>query len=608
MVVCDSAIMSCLVAILNTDGAPIDRRILAQMIDLLPYDGAAARVWIDGSIGLACVPLRSRLPAASLRVTERAVVMIDGRLDDQTTLAARVNALPRSEVAADVDLALAAYASWGTGCAEHLVGDFALCAWDIARRQLFWARDQLGVKPLYYARLGTTLIVSNVLRAVRRHRDVSMRLDDLSTCDLLLFGACLEPSHTSFADIARLPPAHTLTCSEASPEPRVRRYWSLDPGPECRFRDPQEYVDCYLHTLDVAVRDRTRGQPVAIMMSGGLDSTSVAAGAARAFGPTARTNVRGFTAAYETVAADYEPRYASMVGEWLGVEVEQYAVDGYELFARWDRDLLPPEPSTEAMTAMMADLLDRVSMHADVLLTGDGGDPLLLPATVLHLLGRVPVFQLARDLWRSARAGAPAPLGVRSAIHRWRSPPTRVPVWLTAAFRSRIDPHARVEEIARRRRPANTRRGASLASLLDPWWTSMFETYDPGATGRAVEFRYPLFDVRLISLLLTFPTHPWFIDKQLLRKAMRGRLPDAILSRPKSPLAVDLFDVHRRWSVEEAARVFEGVPELEPIIDIAAFRASVRSSGMMTEDEPGTLAAVSLASWLRCAAATSIAA
>jgi asparagine synthase (glutamine-hydrolysing) len=161
-----------------------------------------------------------------------------------------------------------------------------------------------------------------------------------------------------------------------------------------------------------------------------------------------------------------------------------------------------------------------------------------------------------------------------------------------------------MKEIARRREPADTRRGAALSSLLDPWWTSMFETYDPGSTGRAVELRYPLFDVRLIALLLTFPTHPWFVNKQLVRSAMRGRLPEEIRTRPKTPLAVDLFAVHRRWSVEEAARVIERVPQLDPFIDVSVFRASVRSDGMMTEEEPGTLAAVSLATWLQCAGAT----
>lgn len=600
--------MSCLVAILNTDGAPIDRGLLRTMSDLEPYDGAAAQIWTCGSIGLACAPLRSRLHAtADLRCSARAVVMLDGRFDDRAGLVARVPPLRGDDGTKDVDVALRAYEQSGATCVEHIIGDFALCVWDIVHRRLFWARDPLGVKPLYYARLGTTLVVSNVLRAVRQHRRVSMRLDDLAIGDFLLFGACLEPARTSFADVARVPPAHTLTCSASSPELHIRRYWAIEPGPERRFRNPQDYVDLYSHTLDAAVRDRTRGQPVAIMMSGGLDSTSVAATSATVFGRTARTNVRAFTAAYESVAADDEPSYASMAGNAIGVDVEQYSVDRYELFARWDRDLLPPEPSTEAMTAMMADLLDRVSIRAEVLLTGDGGDPLLLPATALHLLGRVPLLQLARDLWRSARAGAPGPMGVRSAIRGWLSRPKPVPVWLTDSFKSRVDPHARVREVARRRRPANTRRGASMAALLDPWWTSMFETYDPGATRRAVELRYPLFDERLISLLLTFPTHPWFINKQLVRLAMRGRLPEAIRTRPKSPLAVDLFAVHGRWSVEEAARVFERVPELEPIIDIPAFRASVRSSGMMTEDEPGTLAAVSLASWLRCAAGASIA-
>ena len=160
-----------------------------------------------------------------------------------------------------MELVLGAYERWGAGCVSYLLGDFSFCLWDAGIRQMFCARDHLGVKPLYYARVGTTLIVSNVLHSIRRHPQVSARLDDYAVGDLLLVSACMYPSRTSFADIARTTGPHAALFDVVARRAR-RTLLVLDAPRRARLRDPRRYVDAYASVLETVVRDRLRDAPV----------------------------------------------------------------------------------------------------------------------------------------------------------------------------------------------------------------------------------------------------------------------------------------------------------------------------------------------------------
>jgi asparagine synthase (glutamine-hydrolysing) len=603
--------MSGFVAILDTTGAPVDRRLVRILLGVPPFDAANADVWTAAGIALGSAPLRTpHLAVETSQPLNRkaATLVMDGRLDDRQSLVPMLDAAlgGTSGAAPDSELVLAAYERWGTDCLSRLLGDFSFCLWDAKTRRLFCARDHLGVKPLYYARLGHMLVVSNVLDAVRRHPGVSDRLDDHAIGDVLLVGACMHPSRTSFADVARVPPAHALTCSMGGAAPAVERYWTLTPGDELRLRDPRDYTEGYLSVLDTVVRDRLGQAPVGVLMSGGLDSSSVAAAAANVLGPEAAPHaLRAYTFVYDSVTEDEERRYSSLVAARLGIEIDHHPVDGYAWFERWNAGLLPPEPSTEPMTAMTSDLLARVAEHGTAALTGDGGDPALMPSPLIDLIACRPRRLILTEFWRAAwRTRMLPPIGVRSAVRQWlrRTRDVALPPWLSDSFVRRCDLGARGEQLFRPPVAVEWPRGPAAAAITDPWWTSMFETYDPGATRRPVELRYPLFDLRFIAFALSLPTHPWCLRKEIVRTAMRGRLPGEICARPKSPLAVDVHHAHGRLTVSEIARSIEATPELAAYIDLRTFRRTVSDDRVMTTEAPGTWALVSLATWLRCAA------
>jgi asparagine synthase (glutamine-hydrolysing) len=138
-----------------------------------------------------------------------------------------------------------------------------------------------------------------------------------------------------------------------------------------------------------------------------------------------------------------------------------------------------------------------------------------------------------------------------------------------------------------------------VSDVTDLWWTSTFEGLDPGATQRAVELRYPFFDVRLASFTLRLPSFPWCVNKHVLRTAMNGRLPDLVRTRPKTPLITSPLGPRGRWPTARALELFESTPEVARFVDVRKFRTMVKSDSLLSSETPAAWAAISLAMWLR---------
>ena len=278
--------MSGIVGIFHLDGAPIAPTLLRSLVDFLAFRGPDAHeTWMETSIGLGHTLLRTTRESFGERqpaVFEgRYWITADARLDGRSELLAALDlsGCGIGHSVPDSELILRAYAKWGAACVEHLRGDFSFAIWDATTKQLFCARDQFGIKPFYYAIVGSVVIFSNTLDCIRRHPAVSGRLNDLAIADFLLFDMIREPGATSFADIQRLPPAHTLVCGRDGIS--LRRYWVLPVSAPIHYKRPSECVEQFRELLDQAVADRLRTNSVAVLMSGGLDSPTVAASAQR---------------------------------------------------------------------------------------------------------------------------------------------------------------------------------------------------------------------------------------------------------------------------------------------------------------------------------------
>ena len=547
--------MSGFVCIMQGDNAPVDRALLVSLTDFLSFRGPDARgMWSDGPIGMGHSLLRTTYESKSERqpanVEERYWIVADARLDTREELLAELHRAEGNVCsnAPDCDLILHAYAAWGAACINHLRGDFSFALWDAQHKQLFCARDHFGAKPFYYARLGKTVLCSNTLNCIRQHPGVSTRLNDLAIADFLLFDMIREPGATSFADIQRLPAAHALSCEAGTIS--VRRYWTLPVGARVRHQRRGECVEQFREVLDRAVSDRLRTNNVAVLMSGGLDSPTVAASARRMLAPNgngAGAGLCAYTEVFKTLIPHEEGRYARLVAEALKIPIEFQVSDEGALWKDLNREGNRwPEPMHSPGSDSGLAQLRQISVRSRVALTGFGGDPALSSLLSIHFLrllkNRHFRRALADAIWYLAAEGRFSRLYVRTRLRRWfasKKETSWYPGWLNRDLEKRFGLRERWETFKRVPNSNRAVRPTAYDAIVDPSWPNLFEGYDPGVTGVPVEVRHPFFDLRLVGFLMALPALPWCSDKELLREAARGILPDAVRLRRKSPLLAD---------------------------------------------------------------------
>ncbi len=531
-------------------GAPVDRPLLQSLTRFLSYRGPdACEIWADGSVGFGNTLLRTTYeslaenqPASLDRLFW---ITADARIDCRAELEAELTGAGRKIrlAAPDPELILHAYAAWGEECVQHLRGDFAFAIWDARRKTLFCARDHFGVKPFYYAELGEAFLFSNTLDCIRQHGEVSEELNESAIADFLLFGLNCDDATTTFRDIRRLPPAHSLSVSAEGL--RIERHWSPPTDGRIRYHRPDEYIEHFQTVMQLAVADRLRINRAGIFLSGGLDSSSIAATARELSVKAGGTaDLRAYTVVYESLIPDREGEHARTVAEFLGIPIRNFPMDGLKLFDRWDDPAcVPAEPMEDPFAAALFDHYKGIAADCRVVLSGDGGDELMYfqmwPYT-RDLLRNRHWRRLWTDVPRFLRLRRFPSKGIRSRTHRALSKGPDFPAWFAPELARRLHLKERwAQETSGATDWEHPIVPKAHASLSSPRWSRVFELGDPGLTRSAVEVRYPFLDLRVVNYLLAIPPFPWTFQKQLVRAAMSGHLPESIRQRPKTPLDGD---------------------------------------------------------------------
>jgi asparagine synthase (glutamine-hydrolysing) len=422
--------------------------------------------------------------------------------------------------------------------------------------------DHFRVKLLYYARVGSGLVLSNTLQCVQRHPAVSDRLCEVAVGDFLLFDHYQDPALTIFADVQRLPPAHSLVWENGWV--RQGRYWSVPTAAGASFRKG-ECEERFTDLLGQAVGDRLRGNRVGLFLSGGVDSPLLAAAARRL--PARHQPLEGlkaFTIVYDHLFPDQERYYSALAARALQLPQVVQPADEFELY-EWARrfDWPPPEPLNDPAWGWTVRYYRQLAAQCPVILTGTDGDSLLWATVHLHWLELLKAnrpWRLARDLaWYVFSQHRLPPVGLRTILKRWlgrRREPPSLPSWLNPDFCKRADLPARwaefTEPSAAARLPA-TARGRAREHLGSPLWATVFDGYDPTWTGAPLEVRHPFMDLRLVEFLVNLPAVPWCVNKDLFRRVLRRTLPRTLCRRPKTvlrddPVRVMLWDRGRRWN------------------------------------------------------------
>lgn len=603
--------MSRIVGIANADGLPADPRLLQRMAELTALGlPDACTITMYGKAGFGHAMLRASRDAERAgqpcTVDGKVWITADTRIDAREELINKLAVRCRADLlrATDAELILYAYHVWGESCVEHLIGDFAFAIWDGRIGALLCARDPMGTKPFFYSRGGGCLAFANTLNCLRLLPFVSDKLNESAVADFLLFEGNRDQTTTTFADIQRLPAAHTMHWS--SDGLRIRQFWKLPEPREIRYRRSREYVEHFRAVLKPAVTDRLRVTRAAIYMSGGMDSTAIAALAQDHAAQNGRSlDLQAYTVVYDDLIPDEERHYSTMVANHLGIPIHHLPADRHEPYAPARRpSASPPEPLHAPLWALTLDSLELISSQAQVVLTGDGADPLYLssPGYLQSMIRSRRFGTLAHDLILDAIIHRRMPrLGVRQAIRKRlgcrgiSDDEMRFPTWLNPEFERRCDLKGRWAEYFTSGEASGVHRREARAAVVDPIWTHLFEASDPGATARNVEFRYPFFDVRVVSFLIALPAAPWCRGKWLARAAMKGILPEEVRSRPKAPLAGDPVTAALRRSGGWRHRL-----PPHPALYQYVSRQAVDTGGVSSDwqDEESTLRFWSLNQWL----------
>ncbi len=290
--------MSAICGIYNLDGKYINTEITTSLMNASGiYAADAADSWQNAELFFGChlqhhtpESLKEKLPyfdsMADMAITADAI------LDNRAELFNQLNIHQKDRASIpDSVLILKAYQKWNKECPQHLLGDFAFAIWDGKAQQVFCSVDHTGNRTLYYYQSSKVFIFSTLIKPLFSSGDIKKQYSDPWICDYLSIPAVthqLDSELTIYKDVLLLPAAHTLTVSQQGV--RKKAYWQVTRKKPLKLKTDQEYEEAFRDILGRAVSCRLRSnKSVGIMLSGGLDSASVACIAAHELQKSGRT-------------------------------------------------------------------------------------------------------------------------------------------------------------------------------------------------------------------------------------------------------------------------------------------------------------------------------
>jgi len=518
---------------------------------------------MQGSVGMACQLFRVTPEAATETQPQihpsGPVLVFDGRLDNREELLAILKEGAQvSTESPDPALVLAAYDAFGDRLPEWLTGDFALGIFDPIRRQLLLARDSLGVRPLYYYCTRETFLFASEVKALLAHPRVSARPNHAHLAGLLLRG----PAHdhqglTFFAGVVSLLPAHVAILTSQGLV--TRRYWDFDPTRQLRLRSFRECAEAFRHHFEQAVRRRLRSAfPVAVSVSGGLDSSSILclAETLRRRGAERHPALMGVSYTSADGSLSDERAFLLEIERDYGITIERVPV-GLGLLngareALWHIEA----PFLDTQWTTTTTFLQTVRrLGARVLLTGHWGDQVLFDqAYLIDLVRRMAWGEARRHLQEYPRWFIEAdPRYYRRRFFRElvRSHVPDLIVPLLRGLRATLAPGRQdrpwyTKAFWRCARPSLAKGSPIAGPFPTAHARSLYQTFrsrhevlsmefnNKVAAMHGLETTFPFLDRDLISVLMVIPgeMQTWKgVPKAILRDAMRGVLPEAIVGR-----------------------------------------------------------------------------
>ncbi|BAF58854.1 asparagine synthase [Pelotomaculum thermopropionicum SI] len=515
--------------------------ILEKMVETLSRRGPdAAGVWLSpraavGHRRLIVVDPEGGSQPMTRRLGERAcTITYNGELYNAPELRRELESRGHRFYTrnSDTEALLLAYMEWGTACVERLNGIFAFAVWDEAGQSLFLARDRLGVKPLFYAVRGSSFLFGSELKALLAHPAVKPEVDEEGLAEVFAVGPSRTPGHAVYRGIAELRPGCCLVFARNGL--RLRRYWALESHPH---PDDFETTVATVRELfmDAVERQLVSDVPVCTFLSGGLDSSAIAAVAAGAFRRKGLGKLRTYSVDYTGNDRFFRPDYfqpnsdawwTGRVADCLGTSHHVVEIDTPELIEALVPALLANDlPGMADIDSSLYLFCREIKKGATVALSGESAD---------EVFGGYPWFYDEEAL---AAGTFPWIRKLRERVQ-----------FLSPELAGRIKPEEYVAERYQEalaevpRLPGETPFEARLREMfylnITRFMQMLLDRKDRMSMAAGLEVRVPFCDHRLVEYVWNIPWEMKSCDgmaKGILRRALSGILPEEVLRRRKSP-------------------------------------------------------------------------
>jgi len=541
--------MSSFFVVFNYDKKPLDTQTIESIIPYTQIYGYQTPKTYNGtyfymSHSLFDTSYLSQYDYQPLSIDNLHIVS-SARLDDKKTLFQRLN-IPYNQLDTlpDNQLILYAYQKWGEKCTKYLFGDFAFVIIDTKQNKLFSARDIFGTRQLYYAKVKNSLIVSNRLEPLLKHPDIDKTLNDYAVGGFLLFGryTWMDKSITMYKGISTLPPTHLVYKQHHID---IKQYWHIpqDIKP-IRYKNPQDYIEHFLDIFYQAVSDRITTTSTSISMSGGMDSTSIAAMAKRyqQQNPSSKLNIVSVT--NNKIYGYDEYKHAKLVAQKLNLPIEY--IDSYDFdFLKAD-DIYTTYPINAPLPLLAKKLEKSLSNYSNVTLVGDGSDELFsYPSTRYSIQKSGILYTLKQRKYIKSlyNKKVPTNLGLKTKLLNLLSINNNqtikssypYPAYINSDFAKKIDAKTLWDMYwEKSSKKLYTHHEILEKKLLNASWCTedIFLNLDFPITQK----RDPYLDIRMLEFVLSIPPLPWLYNKHLLRSSMTNLLPKEVIYRPKTVL------------------------------------------------------------------------
>lgn len=552
---------------------PVDPARIRLMTDAMLHRGPDGNgCWIAPGIGLGHLRLSiidlegSAQPMLS--EDEADVLTFNGEIYNFQEVRAELTALGHHfRSSGDTEVILAAWRQWGTACLDRLNGMFAFAIYDQRHQRLFMARDRLGVKPLHYASLSDgSVIFASELKGLLAHPALRRAPDPQAVDDYLAFG--YVPDHRCFvAGVKKLAAGHYLMLERGKPLPDPVRYWDVDFSRRARGSVGDLQAELLHHMREAVTSRMVADVPLGAFLSGGVDSSTVVALMAERSSQAVKTCSIGFD-----VAALDESDYARRIAERFATDHRSRTVSPDDIAIIDQVAAQFDEPFADASMLPTFRVCQLARESVTVALSGDGADEAFAGYRrhVFHH-GEERVRGMLPQSLRKPLFGG---LGALYPKADWAPRPLRAKATLLSLARTGAEGYTDAVGVTghalRHSLYSDSQRatlggyrgedhmialmaGAPARSGLDAAQYADMKLWLPGdiltkvdRTSMAVslEAREPLLDYRLIEFAASLPEAMRVRGGQgkwLMKRAMRGTLPDDILYRPKmgfvSPIA-----------------------------------------------------------------------